>query len=113
MVCGDCECALESCMVSYAITQRSSYDVTARPFMAYGANRASKPKLPPSTQTKDPSGALTACNVLTPSCPLQLPRLRFMPLKYELMLSHLVENGSTFWQPGTMSKRWDGFTSLH
>lgn len=56
MVCRDCdcECALKSCTASYAITPRPSCDVTARPLVAYGANGASKPKLPPSTQTKDP-----------------------------------------------------------
>ncbi|CAB1425307.1 unnamed protein product [Pleuronectes platessa] len=58
------------CTVSYAITQRSSSDVTARPLVAYGANGASEPKLPPSTQTKDPSGRQTASNVLTPPCSL-------------------------------------------
>lgn len=58
MVSSDCECVLESGMVSYAITQRASSDVTARPLMAYGANGASRLKLPPSTQTKDPSGTL-------------------------------------------------------
>ena len=36
----------------------ASSDVTARPLMAYGANGASRLKLPPSTQTKDPSGTL-------------------------------------------------------
>lgn len=66
MACSGCGCALESATVSYAITQRFSCDVTARPLVAYGANGATEPKLPPSTQTKDPSGTLTACNVLTP-----------------------------------------------
>lgn len=112
MVCSNCECALERCTVSYAITQRSSSDVTARSLMAYGANGASKPKLPPSTQTKDPSGTLTACNVLTPpllpAASWLPPPLRFMSVKEELMCwesfggkwLHLLAVGHQVWMMG-------------
>lgn len=54
-----CERAPRSVMPS---PQRSSCDATVRPPVAYGTNEASKPNLPPSTQTKDPSGTPTACN---------------------------------------------------
>lgn len=105
---GGCEvtkCVLLCHTVSYAITQRSSSDVTARPLVAYGANGANKPKLPASTHPD--KGSQWDAKCLQRSnlhAPWPLPRLRIMDVKDQVVLSYLVETGSIFWQSHIISK---------